>query len=136
MNELEFFDNTAPEQTHGFTLIQATEASAQPGHDWPVGHIIGYEHTFINLIADAITNMAEGKRIEPDFVDGYENQRVLDAVERSSTSKSWISQSGARRYSPNDVPMAVASFFRACALAGVSSLLELSTRSKSSWASS
>ncbi len=92
MNELEFFDNTAPEQTHGFTLIQATEAShPYAGHYWPVAHIIGYEHTFTNLIADAITNMVEGKRIEPDFVDGYENQRVLDAVERSSETKQWVS---------------------------------------------
>jgi predicted dehydrogenase len=91
MNELEFFDNTTPEQTHGFTLIQATEAShPYAGHYWPVAHIIGYEHTFTNLVADAITNMAEGKRIEPDFVDGYENQRVLDAVERSSETKQWV----------------------------------------------
>ncbi|MHB8637280.1 MAG: Gfo/Idh/MocA family protein [Fimbriimonadaceae bacterium] len=91
MNELEFFDNTVPEQTHGFTLIQATEAShPYAGHYWPVAHIVGYEHTFINLVADAVTNMAQGKRIEPDFVDGFENQRVLDAVERSNAQRSWI----------------------------------------------
>lgn len=92
MNELEFYDNVTPEQTHGFTLIQATEAShPYAGQYWPVAHIIGYEHTFTNLVADAVRNMHEGKRIEPDFVDGYENQRVLDAVERSSETRSWIS---------------------------------------------
>jgi predicted dehydrogenase len=92
MNELEFYDNTAPTETQGFTLIQAT-ASEHPyaGNYWPVAHIIGYEHTFINLVADALTNMANSKRIEPDFVDGYENQRVLDAVERSSETRSWVS---------------------------------------------
>lgn len=92
MNELEYYNEGDLEGTKGFRLIQATEAS-QPyaGHYWPAGHIIGYEHTFINLLADAFTNMEAGKRIEPDFVDGYENQRVLDAVERSSDSRSWIS---------------------------------------------
>lgn len=91
MNELEWYDNSTPEETHGFTLIQATEGShPYAGHFWPVGHIIGYEHTFINLIADAVTALHDGKRIEPDFVDGYENQRVLDAVERSSSSRGWV----------------------------------------------
>jgi predicted dehydrogenase len=92
MNELEFYDNTTPTETAGFTLIQAT-AGEHPyaGRYWPAAHIIGYEHTFINLLADAFTNMAEGKPIEPDFVDGFENQRVLDAVERSSDTRSWVS---------------------------------------------
>src|SRR5580658_206783 len=91
MNELEFYDNSNPTRTDGFTLIQATEAShPYAGHYWPVAHIIGYGETFINLLADAFTNMAAGKPISPDMVDGYENQRVLDAVERSSESKSWV----------------------------------------------
>lgn len=92
MNELEYYNEEDPEGTKGFRVIQATE-SVHPyaGHYWPVGHIIGYEHTFVNLLADALTNMANGTRIQPDFVDGYENQRVLDAVERSSDTKSWVS---------------------------------------------
>ena len=91
MNELEYYNNEDPQGEHGFRLIQATE-SVHPyaGHYWPVGHIIGYEHTFVNLVADAITAIADGTPISPDFVDGYENQRVLDAVERSSDSRTWI----------------------------------------------
>lgn len=92
MNELEYYSEEDAEGTRGFRVIQATEGvHPYAGHYWPTAHIIGYEHTFINLLADALTNMAEGKRIEPDFVDGYENQRVLDAVERSSDSKCWVS---------------------------------------------
>lgn len=91
MNELEYYDNNDPETTHGFTLIQATEAShPYAGHYWPTGHIIGYEHTFINLIADAMNAIHEERPISPNFVDGYENQRVLDAVERSHESRSWV----------------------------------------------
>ena len=51
---------------------------------------IGYEHTFINLVADALTAIHEGKACSPDFKDGFENQRVLDAVERSWESRSWV----------------------------------------------
>lgn len=92
MNELEFFDNDEAEATHGFRLIQATEGShPYAGHYWPVGHIIGYEHTFVDLIADAVTAMTEGKEITPNFEDGYRNQVVLDAVERSHASRGWIS---------------------------------------------
>lgn len=91
MNELEFYDGSVADATHGFTLIQATEGvHPYAGHYWPVGHIIGYEHTFINLLADAIFAMAEGRAISPNFVDGFENQKVLEAVERSSQTKSWV----------------------------------------------
>ncbi|HVT13611.1 MAG TPA: Gfo/Idh/MocA family oxidoreductase [Fimbriimonadaceae bacterium] len=92
MNELEYYDNSEPAETHGFRVIQATEAvHPYAGHYWPVGHIIGYEHTFVNLVADALTAISEDRLPSPSFFDGYENQRVLDAVERSSSSKSWVS---------------------------------------------
>jgi predicted dehydrogenase len=91
MNELEFYDSAAPAGQQGFTLIQATEGGhPYAGAYWPTAHIIGYEHTFINLLADAFRAMAEGRPISPNFVDGYENQRVLDAVERSAESGQWV----------------------------------------------
>ena len=91
MNELEYYNNDDPGDLQGFRLIQATDGShPYAGHYWPVGHIIGYEHTFVNLVADAVTNMVAGKPISPDMVDGYENQRVLDAVERSHESRTWV----------------------------------------------
>lgn len=91
MNELEYYNNDDPADLQGFRLIQATDGShPYASHYWPVGHIIGYEHTFVNLVADAVTNMVAGKPISPDMVDGYENQRVLDAVERSHESRTWV----------------------------------------------
>lgn len=92
MNELEFFDNNDPAGLQGFRTIQVTE-SVHPyaGHYWPPGHIIGYEHTFINLLADALSALSEGRAITPNFEDGVKNQRVLDAVERSAEERRWIS---------------------------------------------
>ncbi|MCA0360772.1 MAG: Gfo/Idh/MocA family oxidoreductase [Armatimonadetes bacterium] len=92
MNELEYYNNEDPEGTQGFRFIQATEGHhPYAGHYWPVGHIIGYEHTFINLIADAVTALAEGREPSPNMQEGLANQRVLDAVERSHTSRGWVS---------------------------------------------
>lgn len=92
MNELEFYDNSTAADAKGFTLIQASDGShPYAGNYWPVAHIIGYEHTFINLVADALVAIDKGERISPDFRDGYENQKILDAIERSSESRSWVS---------------------------------------------
>jgi predicted dehydrogenase len=92
MNELEYYDAEDPEGLQGFRTIQATEAvHPYAGQYWPVGHIIGYEHTFVNLVADALVAMHEGRPISPSLEDGYENQRVLDAVERSHETRGWVS---------------------------------------------
>ncbi len=96
MNELEFYDATEPEATHGFRLIQATDGSHPfAGRYWPVGHILGYEHTFVNLVAEASAALQEGRRMRPDMEDGLENQRVLDAVERSHLERAWVRVRGA-----------------------------------------
>lgn len=90
MNELEYYNEGDDADAKGFRLIQVTDgAHPYAGNYWPVGHIIGYEHTFVNLVADALTAIAEGKPISPNFEDGYRNQCVLDAVERSSASRTW-----------------------------------------------
>ena len=92
MNELEYYNSDDPAEAHGFRLIQATEGDHPfAGNYWPVGHIIGYEHTFINLVVDAMRAMAEGREPSPNIEDGFQNQRVLDAVERSDSARTWIS---------------------------------------------
>jgi predicted dehydrogenase len=91
MNELEFYDATAPSKQQGFTTIQVTEPEhPYAGRYWPVGHIIGYEHTFINWLADAVVSISKDELPSPNLFDGYENQRVLDAVERSSAERRWV----------------------------------------------
>lgn len=92
MNELEFCDGQDAAGEQGFRVIQATD----PSHPyiaayWPPGHIVGYEHTFLNLVADAVTAVATGTSATPDFRDGVANQAVLDAVERSVRGRSWQS---------------------------------------------
>lgn len=89
MNELEFYDATAPAGEQGFTRIIATE----PEHPymanwWPTGHAIGYEHAFSHEVVDFVTAVADGTDPEPSFADGLHIQKVLDAVERSAAARS------------------------------------------------
>jgi predicted dehydrogenase len=91
MNELKvYFEDDAPE-VRGFRTVLVTE----PDHPymaawWPPGHIIGYEHTFVHTVKDLLEGIAAGKSPAPSFEDGYRCQTVLDAVERSVESRSWM----------------------------------------------
>jgi predicted dehydrogenase len=74
----------------GFRTINCTEEHHPfAGAYWPPGLIIGYEHTFINLMADLMEGITNGYSPSPNFVDGVRNQAVLDAVERSAASRQW-----------------------------------------------
>ncbi|HJZ68274.1 MAG TPA: Gfo/Idh/MocA family oxidoreductase [Blastocatellia bacterium] len=88
LNELQLYVEEGPNS--GFKTILATDAK-HPYIDawWPPGHIIGYEHTFIHTVLDLLKAIAEQKLPTPNFEDGVRNQRVLDAVERASTSGKW-----------------------------------------------
>jgi len=91
MNELQFLDRTAPLHLQGFTNILVTE----PVHPyikawWPGGHIVGYEHTFINQAADLVNGIAKNRKLSPDFADGVYNNQVLDAVLASAKTGAWV----------------------------------------------
>lgn len=89
MNELRFYDATAPAGEQGFQRIMVTE----PEHPymaawWPTGHLIGYEHTFSHEVKDFVEAIVAGTDPSPSFEDGLHVQRVLDAVERSAADGS------------------------------------------------
>jgi len=75
----------------GFRTIHCTEAIHPYAQAyWPPGHIIGYEHTFINLIHELVRGITEGAFPAPDFEDGLRNQAVLEAVELSVERGRWV----------------------------------------------
>ena len=90
MNELEVYSDDGPNS--GFRTIQATDRThPYLSGWWPPGHIIGYEHTFTHTVLELLQALAEERLPVPNFYDGVKNQRVLDAVERSATSRRWES---------------------------------------------
>lgn len=84
MNLLWFFDGQEDKKTAGWRRIMCTSGGDHPyaGAWWPDAHLIGYEHTFINMVADMMAVLAGQEPIVPlpDFADAYETQRVLEAA--------------------------------------------------------
>lgn len=90
MNELEYFSTKDQSDRQGFRTINLNE-NDQPysGVYWPGGHIIGYEHTFVNTVYDLLEGHAKGESPKPDFRDGAYNNLLLETVEKSSESRKW-----------------------------------------------
>ena len=84
MNELWLYESKDAPRLDGWKRIVATRAGQHPYADawWPDGHIVGYEHTFTNMLADVLRVLGR-KAPEyplPDFEDAYRTQRVLEAA--------------------------------------------------------
>ena len=91
MNELRYFSLKEPQHIQGWKTILATEA-VHPYMSawWPPGHLIGYEHTFVNAASDFVNSITKKQKIQPDFEDGLKCQQVLDAVLKSAKERGWV----------------------------------------------
>jgi predicted dehydrogenase len=93
MNWLEFYDAKLPGREQGWIKISATTGEhPYSGAYWPAGHIIGYEHTFINQASDILKAVGEGnlKSMQPDFEDAFKTQAVLAAASQSAQEHRWV----------------------------------------------
>lgn len=93
MNRLKYYNDSDRADRKGFRDIIVTEGGGvhpYTGNYWPPGHIIGYEHTFVNAMADFVNAVVGKKAVQPTFEDGLAAQIVLEAVERSAKSRRWI----------------------------------------------
>ncbi|MCL2709171.1 MAG: Gfo/Idh/MocA family oxidoreductase [Defluviitaleaceae bacterium] len=94
LNELKYFSRDDEEGLQGFRTIGVTEGShPYMTHWWPAAHIIGYEHTFVHQLYEFVECIANDKAARPDFGDGVKCSQVLDAVDLSIESKSWVNVS-------------------------------------------
>ncbi len=92
LNELEiFWVGDEPAEAQGFRNVLVSEPSHPWWENWwPQGHIIGWEHTFVHEIThllDCIVNDGDVAPIGADFVDGYRNSVICDAILESAASK-------------------------------------------------
>ena len=89
LNSLWVYDGRAGSDA-GFRRILVTEPThPYVGAWWPPGHGLGYEHAFSHQVVDFVNAICTGDAVAPDFSDGLQVQRVLEAVERSVDSKGW-----------------------------------------------
>ena len=56
---------------------------------WVPGTTIGYEHTFLNALADFVAGIESGTPSQPDFRNALQTQKVCDAVIDSAKSGAW-----------------------------------------------
>lgn len=93
MNWLEFYDASLNAREQGWIKISATTGEhPYAGAYWPAGHIIGYEHTFINQASDILKVIGDGdyKKMQPDFENAAKTQAVLAAASESAVKHKWI----------------------------------------------
>lgn len=91
MNNLQVYLADDAPGLQGFRTINCTEEQHPfAGAYWPAGHIIGYEHTFINLFATFFQSIVGETECKPDFEDGLRNERVLEAIAQSSERGQWV----------------------------------------------
>lgn len=91
MNELQYYNMEDPEGYRGFRFIQASEAVHPYMQSWwPVGHVIGYENTFVHEFYEFFESISNNLDTSPNFYDGLKCSQVLEAVELSIKEGCWI----------------------------------------------
>ena len=91
MNQLEFLDATEPSNQQGVRNLTVTGPDHPYSNNfWKPGHIIGYEHTFITTLGDFLSTLDHLPPSHADLDAAVAVQTVLDAVERSATSRAWV----------------------------------------------
>jgi predicted dehydrogenase len=104
-----FFDLEDPEYLHFFEYTQQQSGKKTESHltgwrkihttnsehpymsrYWVPGTTIGYEHTFLNALADFVEGLESGKPAQPDFRNALQTQRVCDAVLDSARKGAWV----------------------------------------------
>lgn len=90
LNRLEVFNSKDAIDVQGAHNVLVTGPDhPYVSHFWPPGHIIGWEHTFIATVADFLQSLASSEPFHANFDDALAVQRLMDAVEHSSKTKSW-----------------------------------------------
>ncbi|MHC4475403.1 MAG: Gfo/Idh/MocA family protein [Planctomycetota bacterium] len=90
LHELGYFNHGDDSRLRGWRNIQVWDADHPYMKNWWVpGCGIGYEHTHIHLLANFLTTLETGEKINPDFSDALGTQIVCEKVLSSAKNKTW-----------------------------------------------
>jgi predicted dehydrogenase len=89
-HQLQYFDHREDSKVHGWRTILVTDSDhPYMKHWWVPGCVIGYEHTFINALADFLAGLESGVPVRPNFRDALETQYICDTVLKSAKTGAW-----------------------------------------------
>lgn len=91
MNELRLYTSGAEPGRSGYRTLLAEAAHGDYGRFCPApGHGLGINDLKIIEIHNLLVAIGGGKAFDPDFAEGLRVQSVMEAVERSSAEKGWV----------------------------------------------
>ena len=77
--------------THGFRTVELGPGHGDFGRLWPMSGInIGLHELKIFEVRCFIDGILTGNPVSPDFREGWEIERVINAIERSASSRTWV----------------------------------------------
>ena len=91
MTKLGLFLAEGPVDRRGFRVISTGPAHPYGQHLWPIpGLGIGFTETKIIEVCDLFDAILHGRRVRPDFEDGYRVSQIVEAVESSDRLNNWV----------------------------------------------
>ncbi|MBI5083406.1 MAG: Gfo/Idh/MocA family oxidoreductase [Acidobacteria bacterium] len=92
MEYLDYFEYANTEShVRGWRRIHVTNGEhPYMNRYWVPGLVIGYEHSFLNALADFVKGVETGKPVQPDFRSALQTQKVCEAVLNSGREGRWI----------------------------------------------
>lgn len=92
MEYLDYFDYSGDSESRGWRRIHVTNGEhPYMNRYWVPGLVIGYEHSFLNALADFVMGVESGQPAQPDFRNALQTQRVCEAVLKSGLTGQWES---------------------------------------------
>lgn len=91
MAELKLYQHNDPAHRQGFKTILTGPLHPDYRHFCvSAGHGIGFNDQKAVEIRDLIDGIAQGKALYPDFAEGYQVAKVLEAMEKSHQQQCWL----------------------------------------------
>jgi len=89
-HQLQYYNHKDDSHVVGWRTILVTDSDhPYMKHWWVPGCVIGYEHTFINALADFLEGLGTKNPARPNFRDALETQMVCDTVLKSAKTGVW-----------------------------------------------
>ena len=90
-NEYELFRASARQDDNGYRTVFCGPYHGEYGRFTPApGHGIGFNDLNVIEVAGLLKGIAIGRRLDPDFREGWAIEAVCDAILESADRRAWV----------------------------------------------